>query len=244
MWLVLLFTAFLQGMAKGGLPGLTVMAVPLVAAVIPGKASTGLVLPMLIVGDLFALAYWRRSLSLPDLLRALPWAVAGVIVGWFLLGRIEDAQMRPIIGATVLLILGIHIGRKWRAAQRRGRPDSVAGRRLFAAFMGAFGGVTTMLANAAGPIIGTYLLSLKLSKETFLGTSAWFFFIVNWIKFPFMVQQGMITGASLRVNVWLLPGLVAGVAVGVWVARRINQKTFDWLVTGLAALASLRLVFQ
>jgi hypothetical protein len=109
--------------------------------------------------------------------------------------------------------------------------------------MGFLGGVTTMLANAAGPVIGAYLLSLKLSKATFLGTSAWFFFIVNWIKVPFMVQQRMITMDSLRINLYMVPALVAGVAAGIFVASRINQKTFDILVTALAALACLKLLF-
>jgi len=242
-WLILLFSALIQGMSKGGVPGLGIMAVPFVAVVIPGKASTGLVLPMLIVGDFFALGYWRRSVSLRDLFRALPWAILGVIVGWLLLGKIQDHQMRPVIGGTVLFILSIRAFRTWNDS-RKGKHDSrVRGGRLFAAFMGALGGITTMLANAAGPVIGAYLLSLKLSKETFLGTSAWFCFIVNWIKLPFMLHQSMITTESLKVNICLVPALVLGVGAGVWVIRRINQKTFDWLVTSLAALASLRLLF-
>lgn len=151
--------------------------------------------------------------------------------------------MRPIIGATVLLILGIHVFRKWNDSRSSKRNNSAHGGRIFAAFMGALGGITTMLANAAGPVIGTYLLSLKISKETFLGTSAWFFFIINWIKLPFMIHQGMVTAESLKVNICLVPALVLGVGAGVWVIHRINQKTFDWLVTCLAALASLRLLF-
>lgn len=243
-WVLLLFSAFIQGMSKGGVPGLAVMAIPLVAMVIPGKNSTGLVLPMLVVGDLFALAYWRRSVSVRDLLRALPWAVLGVVAGWMLLDRIKDAQMKPLIGGTVLFILAIHTWRKYfvreKAATGREGPFN---RLFFPAFMGSLGGVTTMLANAAGPVIGAYLLSLKLSKATFLGTSAWFFFIINWIKVPFMVQQNMITVDSLRINLYMIPALVAGVGVGILVASRINQKTFDILVTTLAALACLKLLF-
>lgn len=244
-WAFLMAAAFLQGMSKGGVPGLTVMAIPLVAMVIPGKASTGLVLPMLVVGDLFALAYWRRAVSVRDLLRALPWAVAGVVAGWRLLGRIDDAQMRPVVGATVLFILALQVWRQIRDARGGGvpAPQGRWPRLAFAAFMGSLGGVTTMLANAAGPVIGAYLLGLRLNKATFLGTSAWFFFIVNWIKVPFMVEQGMITRASLAVNLWMIPALVVGVAAGIVVARRVKQKTFDRLVIALAALASLKLLF-
>ena len=246
-WGLLLFTAFIQGMSKGGIPGLAVMAIPIVAMVVPGKASTGLVLPMLIVGDLFALAYWRRSVSIRDLLRAMPWAVLGVVAGWWLLGRINDAQMKPLVGATVLFILAMNLWRK-RVAQKKtvdptARPVGLLRQHVFPVFMGSLGGVTTMLANAAGPVISAYLLSLKLTKETFLGTSAWFFFIINWVKVPFMIQQQMITPGSLRVNLMLVPALVLGVVVGVLVAKRINQRVFEVLVTTLAAIASLRLLF-
>ena len=243
-WISLLFSAFIQGMSKGGVPGLSIMAIPLVAMVIPGKASTGLVLPMLLVGDLFALAYWRKSLSLRDLLRALPWAILGVVAGWLMLGKIQDSQMKPIIGATVLFILAIHVVRRWQAARNPDRKELMGpAKYIFPAFMGSLGGLTTMLANAAGPVIGAYLLSLKLSKETFLGTSAWFFFIINWIKVPFMLQQHMITAESLKINFFMIPALVVGVTVGIFIAKRIHQKTFDTLVTILAALASLRLLF-
>lgn len=241
-WAILLISAFIQGVSKGGVPGFAVLAVPLVAMVVPGKASTGLVLPMLIIGDLFALGYWRRSVSVRDLMRALPWAIAGVVAGWMLLGRISDAHMRPIVGAVVLFILAIPLLRK---LFNHGRVEGESKPRyFFSAFMGALGGVTTMLANAAGPVIGVYLLRLNLSKATFLGTSAWFFFIINWIKVPFMQQQGMITESSLRVNLMMVPALVCGVALGIFVAKRIDQKTFNMAVAALAALASLILLFS
>lgn len=247
-WLVLMVAAFLQGMSKGGVPGLTVLAIPFVAMVIPGKASTGLVLPMLVVGDLFALAYWRRSVCVRDLMRAFPWALVGVLVGWRLLGRINDAWMQPVVGATVLLILGIQVYRKLRkdnanAKTNEGTRQAAIRRHGFAVFMGSLGGITTMLANAAGPVIGAYLLSLRLSKETFLGTCAWFFFLLNWVKVPFMVDQGMITRGSLVTNALMVPALVVGVVCGIFVARRVKQKTFEWMVIVLAGLASLKLLF-
>ena len=153
-------------------------------------------------------------MSVRDLLRALPGRWRGVVaMGGFSTGS-TTRRWRPIIGATVLFILALQVWRKFR--ERPGQPEPApagrAARHLFAAFMGSLGGVTTMLANAAGPVIGAYLLSLRLSKATFLGTSAWFFFVVNWVKVPFMVEQEMITTASLGANLRMIPALVAGVA--------------------------------
>ncbi len=243
-WIVLLACAFIQGMSKGGVPGLAILAIPFVAMVVPGKASTGLVLPMLIVGDLFALLIWRRSVSVRDLVRALPWAIVGVVFGWRLLDFIPDANMNRVIGFIVIFILGLQIWRKFSSkSDVPAFSGSTSGRYGYPAVMGMLGGVTTMLANAAGPVISMYLLSMKLGKATFLGTSAWYFFIVNWVKVPFMVDQGMITPGSLKVNVVMLPALVAGVAVGVFVAKRIKERTFEALVIVLAAAACLKLLF-
>ncbi len=243
-WALLLVAAFLQGVSKGGVPGVSILAIPLVALVIPGKAATGLILPMLILGDLFALAYWRRSASWRDLLRALPWAVAGVVAGSVFLERIDNRHMRPLIGGIVLVILLVHVWRLYLAPKKAddAPADHPVRRHAFAAFMGSLGGFTTMVANAAGPVMAMYFLALRLSKATFLGTSAWYFFIVNWIKVPFMVHLDMITVPSLKVNLLMAPGLVLGVAAGVFIARRLNQKAFDLAVTILTALACARLL--
>ena len=153
--------------------------------------------------------------------------------------------MRPVIGWIILAILAVHVWRRYlapRAAEGASVADHPARRHLFAAFMGSMGGFTTMVANAAGPVMGMYFLALRLSKATFLGTSAWYFFIVNWVKVPFMVRLDMITLPSLKVNLLMAPALVMGVVVGVFIARRVNQKVFDLAVTLLTALACARLL--
>jgi Predicted permeases len=254
-WGILAAAAFVMGMSKGGIPGIAVAAIPWVAMTVPGKASTGLILPMLIIGDLFALAWFRRSASIKDVLRALPWAVLGVFAGWWLLGKIPDDNpkiMNRIVGVIILFILTLQIGKKLIALKkprdatpanpvRSGANDSPTAH-IYAMFMGAFGGITTTLANAAGPVMSAYFLGLKLPKATFIGTSAWFFFIINWIKVPIMVKEKMISLESLRVNLYLIPALLLGVFAGIAIVKRINQATFEWVVTIIAALASLKLV--
>lgn len=238
-WALLFAAAFFQGLSKGGMPGVSILAIPLVASVIPGKAASGLIL-----GDLFALAHWHRSASWRDLRRALPWAVAGIVAGTALIGRIDDSLMRPIIGWIVLLILLLHVYRLYRAPRNpvADHPEHPLRRRALAACMGTLGGFTTMLANAAGPVMTLHFLARRLPKETFLGTSAWFFFIVNWIKVPFMLYLQMITLPSLKVNLILTPALVIGVATGVFIVRHINQQAFDRIVILLTTLACVRLL--
>ncbi|MDP3179803.1 MAG: sulfite exporter TauE/SafE family protein, partial [Spirochaetaceae bacterium] len=185
------------------------------------------------------------SASWKDLFRALPWAIVGIIAGVLFLDRIDDRFMRPMIGGIVLLLLVLHLRRHYLAPAKQEaavRGDR-SGRRIFAAAMGCLGGFTTMLANAGGAVMSIYFLALGLSKETFIGTSAWFFFIVNLIKLPLMVRLGMISGESLGVNLAMVPALAAGTVVGIFIARRLDQKVFDIAVSVLTAAACIRLIF-
>lgn len=235
-WSLLLMSAFIQGLSKGGIPGIAILAIPVVALIVPGKEATGLILPMLIAGDVMALAIWRKNCDRKSLLRALPWAVAGILTGWYALEHISDTYMNPLIGAIILAILLLQ-----RQEKKLGG-KAVSGGRVFPAFMGFLGGITTMLANAAGPVISAYLLSMRLPKNLFMGTCAWFFFIINWIKVPFMVDLNMITPASLSVNARMLPALIAGVAAGALFAKKVNQKVFTAIVTFLTFIAGVRLI--
>ena len=109
--------------------------------------------------------------------------------------------------------------------------------------MGLFAGFTMMIANAAGPVMTLYLLAMRLDKLGFLGTGAAFFLVINWIKVPFAVQLGIINTSSLSLNLWLLPAVALGALLGRPVVERVNQRWFENLALGFAALAALKLVF-
>jgi hypothetical protein len=236
-WAVLVLAAFLLGIAKSGIPGLGILAIPLVAWVIPARASTGLILPMLIIGDLFAVSYYRRHAQWRHLWALIPWALVGVVLGTLALGWVSDRQLKPIMGAIIIGMLLLHL---WR--QRPGSSQEIPHRRSFAAGMGLLGGITTMMANAAGPIMTIYLLAMRLPKQAFLGTGAWYFLLVNWLKVPFSVHLGLINVQSLKVNLLLAPAIIAGAVLGILVVRRIPEKRFDQVVLVLTALAAIRLL--
>jgi len=237
-WTVLIAAALIFGLAKSGLPGLGILGIPLVALVIPGRASTGLILPMLIIGDVFAVSYYHRSAQWVHFWRLMPWAVAGVGIGSVAMNHVSDAMMGPVIGGIVLAMLALHFWRRWQ-----GGAETVPTHWSFAAGMGLLGGITTMMANAAGPIMFIYLLAMRLPKNEFLGTGAWYFLVVNWIKVPFSVGLGLISAESLRLNLFLAPAIVTGALVGVVVARRIPQTAFGTLVEILTAVAAIKLLF-
>jgi hypothetical protein len=209
------------------------------ASVIPARASTGLILPLLIVGDFLAVGYYRRRAVWPHLMKLLPCGAVGVLIGYRLMAHVNDRQLRPLIGVIILALLAFSA---WRSRKSAGEMDVPRGW-TFAVVMGLCAGITTMMANAAGPIMIAYLLAMRLPKEEFIGTGAWYFLIVNLFKVPFSADLGLITPASLRFNLALLPAVVAGAALGVLVARRISGKTFNVTVQVLALAGALKLLW-
>jgi hypothetical protein len=107
---------------------------------------------------------------------------------------------------------------------------------------GVLGGFSTMLANAAGPVIQLYLLARRIPKMELIGIGARFFLLINVIKVPLNARLALITGESLWDNAKLLPGVVLGLLAGRWLVHRVPQAVFEWMVVGFSVLAGLRLV--
>jgi len=238
-WVLAAFTAVCAGISKTGVPALGILLAPLFAEVLPARVSTGALLPILICADAFAVIFWRRHGSWKHLVRLLPWAVAGIVVGFFALGRVNDQQMRYVLGGIVIVMLAVHVYREYILGAEASIPNTW----WFAAIAGFLGGATTMVANAAGPVMMIYLLSMRLPKDQFIGTSAWFFFIVNWIKVPFSVGLGLINADSLVFNAVLAPGVVAGAFAGLYLAKRIPEKAFMIAIQVLTLASAVKMFF-
>lgn len=237
-WLLLVVAAFGIGVAKSGLAGVGLMPVLIFAVVFGARRSTGILLPLLVVGDICAVVLVGRQVAWPLVRRLLGPALVGVVLGWLVLDRLGESAFRPLIGWLILALAAGQILRMWR-------PDLLA--RVphadwFAIGMGILAGVTTMIANAAGPVVALYLLALAIPKDTLVATGAWFFLILNVAKLPFSAQLGLIDPAALRVDALLAPVVVAGLVCGRAVVRRLPQRIFDTLLLAFTGLAALRLV--
>jgi len=239
-WLLLALGAFFSGLSKTGIAGLGVLPVALFANALPARASTGALLPLLVCADLFGVAFFRKHASWGHLWRLFPWVIAGVVAGFFALDHISNAQMRRMIGGILLVMVGLHI---WRQRQADRLTDRLPHTHWFAAVTGFLAGFTTMVANAAGPVMGLYLLAIGLPKLAFIGTGAWFFMLVNAFKVPFSLQLGLINADSLKMDALLLLPMIPGALLGPVLLKRLNQSAFEKMVLALTALAALRLVF-
>ncbi|MDT0344914.1 sulfite exporter TauE/SafE family protein [Streptomyces sp. DSM 44938] len=228
--------AVLVGIAKTSIGGVAAISVALFAAVLPARESSGALLPLLIVGDLFAVGAYRRHANWPALLRLFPSVAAGVLIGVVFVARVDDTVMRRTIGALLLSVVAVHLWQRRRKA--RGAPPS----RGPAFVYGLLAGFTTMVANAGGAVMALYLLAAGFPMLAFLGTSAWFFMIVNVFKVPFSVGLGLIDVDSLALNAALLPALLVGAALGRAGVKRLNQARFERLVLLFTVLSSINLL--
>ncbi len=248
-WLLLLICCCAVGMAKTGVPGLGIIAVPILASIMPTKESVGFLLPLLMTGDIFGVIYYRKYAIVKAVFSILPWTFLGIFSAYLVVGKINNEQLEPIIGAIVILMLALGEYQKYRGDKIRNLTEKVQNEEpakvplYWTAFLGIFAGITTMFANAAGPIAVIYMVMLSANKRQFVGTIALYAFIGNWIKVPFFMDRDMMTAQSLGLDILMLPAVALGAVSGYFVLSRIPQKFFDVLVVVLAGAAAVKLFF-
>jgi uncharacterized protein len=237
-WSLLAVAALITGLSKTALPGAGTLSVAVFAAVLPAKQSTGTLLLLLIVADIFAVVSYRRDTNWRALLRLAPAVIAGLALGVVFLALADDAWVRKVIGVILIAVIAVTlIRRRIVSSVAAGGPHRIA-----AATYGTLGGFTTMVANAAGPVMSMYFLAARFSVKEFLGTAAWFFALVNLSKVPFSIGLGLITAPGLLIDLVLVPVVVIGALSGRWLAGRLDQRLFERLVIVFTVLGALYLL--
>ncbi|MEV0011855.1 sulfite exporter TauE/SafE family protein [Streptomyces sp. NPDC047973] len=248
LWQLALLAAAscLVGFSKTAVSGANTISLAVFAAVLPARESTGVLLPILIAGDLLAVLVYRRHAHWPTLLRLFPAVAVGVVAGTVFMMWADDDAVRTSIGAILLFMAGVTVWRRRSGPQAVPEEDDGPSRaaRFKARSYGTLGGFTTMVANAGGPVMSLYLLSAGFKKLGFLGTSAWFFLIVNTSKVPFSVGLGLIDARSLLLDAALVLFVLPGAYLGRACVGRINQKLFDRIVIGATVLGGLQLLLR
>lgn len=224
-------------MAKTGVSGTAMLSVPILALIFGGKVSSGLMLPMMIMADLFAVKYYHRHANWNHLAKLFPSAAVGVVIATFIGNNIDDELFKIIMGGIIFFSLVIMI---WMETANKGKiPDYL----WFAILIGTLGGITTMIGNLAGPIMALYLLSMRLPKNEFIGTAAWFFLVINVFKVPFHVYSWeTITLNSFSLNLTALPFIALGALCGFKIVQRISDKNYRWFIIAMTAVAAIYMV--
>jgi len=228
----------LIGMSKTGIHGAGMVAIPLLAIHFGGKLSSGIMLPILCVADVFAVTYYHRHADWSHLKRLLPWATLGVLIGTLTGQFIDDETFKTVMAGVIFVSLGIMI---W---QEQSSKQNIPNSTWFAILLGVLGGFTTMVGNLAGSVMALYLLSMRLPKNQFIGTAAWFFMIINLFKVPFHIYVWeTITLNTFWLDLITIPLVAAGAFLGVKVVKQIPESSYRWFIIGSTAIAAILMIF-
>ncbi len=233
--LILAFlAAFLLGVGKGGIKGISILTVTLMALVYGAKNSTGIILPLLIAGDIMAVIYFKKYTKWKYLVHFLPWMLVGVVVASFIGKDLPEATFKNWMAGIILFSVVF----MWfsESTAKSVLPDD----RLFGGSIGFAAGFTTMIGNLAGPFANLFFLATRLPKNEIIGSSAWVFFIVNNFKVPFHVfSWKTITWDTLQTNLTLLPFVFMGFFVGVKIVSYFTEKFFRQFLLVVTAIGAI-----
>lgn len=236
---IIAFVGICIGMSKTGVHGAGMVAVPLLAMVFGGQRSAGVMLPMLCLADVMGVWYYHRHASWPHLKKMFPWAAVGTIAGTWIGGVINDEIFKMVMGGIVLLSIVIMI---WmERSEQKEIPDYY----WFAALTGVGAGFTSMIGNLAGAVTAIYLLSMRLPKNGFIGTSAWFFLVINLFKIPFHIFfWKSISWNSFLLDLSTIPLILIGGWLGIIVVKNLKEKTYRWFIIATTLVAALIMIFS
>lgn len=229
-----LTATFVIGISKAGIKGVAIISVTLMALAFGAKESTGLVVPLLILADIFAVVYYNRHTRWSYIIRFLPWILAGILIGVYM-GRDLDEDTFKI--GMAIIILGSVLMMYW---WDRKKSKKVPTHWTFAGFIGILAGITTMIGNLAGAFSNIFFLAMRLPKNEFIGTAAWLFLIINVFKLPFHIWSwGTITPETLLINAKLAPAIFLGLFVGVRLVKIIKEDFYRKMILVLTALGAI-----
>ncbi|MFS4415546.1 sulfite exporter TauE/SafE family protein [Maribacter sp. 2307ULW6-5] len=238
-WLLGFAAAFVIGISKAGIKGVAVINVTFMALAFGAKESTGLVVPLLVLADIFAVIYYNRHTQWHYVFKVLPWMVLGIVLGT-LAGKDLPEQLFKI-GMAIIIFVTVGMMYWWDRKKSKTVPTHWG----FASTIGTLAGFTTMVGNLADAFANIYFLAMRLPKNHFIGTAAWLFLIVNIIKLPFHIfVWETITVNTLVVDLKLLPGIFLGFFVGIKIVKQINEAFFRKMILVLTALGALLILFR
>lgn len=238
-WISVFMAVFLLGLSKSGIKGIGILIVVILAFVFGEKASTGILLPMLIVADIFAVIYYHRHAQWKYIKKLMPWMIIGVLLGVWIGNDISEGIFKKLMAIIIIgsvLILFYSENRK---------SSKIPTSRIFSGSAGLLAGFTTMIGNLAGPIANIYFLAIRLPKNEFIGTAAWLFFIINIFKLPFhFFVWKTVSVDTLVLNSILVPALILGFFMGVSLVKLISNLHYRRFILAVTAIGALILLFR
>lgn len=238
-WSIVAITVLVLGLAKSGIKGIGIIIVIALAFVFGEKASTGILLPLLISADILAVVYYNRHANWSFIKKLLPWMVVGVLVGVWIGHEISETLFKKLMALIIIISVLLML-----YTERR-RSQLIPNNQYAATAAGFLAGFTTMIGNLAGPVANVYFLAMRLPKNEFIGTAAWLFFLINLFKLPFHIfVWKTVTVKTIVLNSALIPILVIGFFIGVMIVKKISNLNYRRFILVVTALGGLIMLFR
>lgn len=238
-WAIAFTAAFVLGISKSGIKGIAVIIVTLMALAFGARESTGILLPLLVAGDLFAVIYYNRHARWKYIIAFLPWMILGILIGTVIGKDLPESSFK--ISMSIIILSTVIIMYWWD----RKKSENVPTHWAFSGFIGTLAGITTMIGNLAGDFSNIYFLAMRLPKNEFIGTAAWLFFIVNLFKLPFhFFVWKTINVETLLIDLKLVPGIILGLLMGVQLVKIIKDQFYRKMILILTAAGAFLILFR
>ncbi len=236
---IAIFASLVIGISKAGVKGIFALVVGSMAFVFGARASTGIIVPMLIVGDILAVRYYKRHVQWPLLFRFLPWVIIGVLLAVYFGKNIPEKEF--LYALIIIILLSVVMMFLWE----RNQNIDLVGNPIFPKLMGIGAGFTTMIGNLAGAFSSLYFLSSKIPKNQFIGTAAWLFMIINVVKLPFHIFSWQtINVETIKTNLVLIPAVFFGFYLGVKLVALFGEQFFRKFILIATAFGAVFLLIR
>lgn len=233
-WILAVAGAFVVGLSKSGIKGIEIINVTLMALAFGARNSTGLVVPLLIIADVFAVIYYNRHTNWSYIVRFLPWMLLGIFLGVLIGNDLDEKTFK--IGMSIIILASVVMMYWWDRRKSKVVPTHWA----FAGFIGTISGITTMIGNLAGAFSNIYFLAMRLPKNEFIGTAAWLFLIINIFKLPFHVfVWKTISIDTFLIDLRLVPAIFIGFYAGIRLVKIIKEEFYRKMILVLTAIGAL-----
>lgn len=238
-WGLALAAALVIGLSKAGIKGIAIVNVTLMALAFNAKESTGIVVPLLVLADIFAVVYYNQHANWAYVVRFLPWMVFGTLLGVYIGNDLNEKNFK--IGMSIIILISVALMFWWD----RRKSEAVPNHWAFAGFVGSSAGITTMIGNLGGPFTNLYFLAMRVPKNEFIGTAAWIFLIVNVLKLPFHIfVWKTINVETLVFDLKLIPGIALGVFLGIRVVKKFEERHYRKMILILTALGAFAILVR
>lgn len=236
--LTLCGAALLIGLSKGGIGGpLPTMLATLMLSQRQGVAAgVALAVPMLMVGDAFALYSYWGTWDRKHARALIPGGAVGVGIGLFLLRGLPDRTLRVGLGVAGLVVTGYKIFSHWRGREHHQH------RAWHGPLAGLLSGIASAMLNAGGPPTTAYLLLQPITPTAFMGTNTIFFAIINLLKLPGSLAAGVVKPVAMVWSLAFCPLVALGVYLGRYFIARIHPEVFDHIMTAILVFACVWLI--